>query len=248
MDDSQFTTFRVRFNRTCEATMIDRGARYAPGTDRLANFKNPVAGLTSIQTWAVYFKKHFDAIMSMAAAVSRGDDVSPPPGDDFLGNLRDARNYIDLGAALFVETIGYDPTLVVGENPFNVEVSGEVEEIEDEVEVEVKSHRRKRRYGKINRIPKGQDLFYDLILPVMEKDPGKGFHATVLAKKLGQGVSTVQQSLRKAHERGELQMTKIGARQFYARVDDSINEFVKSVKEEAIEPGITDDGSGAVYT
>ncbi len=99
MTNEEFVDLRDKFNDECEEAMKLKGEAYTQGTsDRLANFKKNAEklGLTPLQVWSVYFGKHLDAIYFYLRSGKAG-----PEG--VRENLKDARNYIDLGLALITE-------------------------------------------------------------------------------------------------------------------------------------------------
>ena len=54
--------FEARVEKLRE-TSDTKGVKYTAGSnDRLANFKNCVSGLTPLQVWEVFFRKHWNAI------------------------------------------------------------------------------------------------------------------------------------------------------------------------------------------
>lgn len=88
---------------TCKQIMVSKGGEYAHGDDRLDNFKRNAAdlGLNPEDVWAVYFKKHIDAISTYVQDVRKG--VTRPRSESILGRFDDAINYLILGKALVVE-------------------------------------------------------------------------------------------------------------------------------------------------
>lgn len=80
-----------------QITMSSKGKEYTQGQeDRLSNFKSTAKelGLTPMQIWAVYFKKHIESILSYAKS---GESFSNEP---IQSRIMDARVYLALGRAL----------------------------------------------------------------------------------------------------------------------------------------------------
>lgn len=99
MNANEFREFRDTFNVKCEEALRLKGAAYVRGAeDRLANFKRAAeaVGVPPLTAWAIYFQKHVDAIMFYVKTGKEG-----PEGVE--ENLKDARNYVDLGLALVKE-------------------------------------------------------------------------------------------------------------------------------------------------
>lgn len=99
MNLKEITAFREELNRECEETLLKKGDAYTRGVaDRLGNFKEVAKnlGITPKMAWAVYFHKHFDAVMYYLKTGKEG-----PEG--VRENFKDLRNYIDLGMALIAE-------------------------------------------------------------------------------------------------------------------------------------------------
>jgi len=100
MTPQDFVKLREELNTKCEEALKLKGEAYTQGSeDRLANFKEVATdtGLTPLQVWAVYFHKHIKAIDFWLKSGKEG-----PEG--VTGNFLDARNYIDLGVALYEES------------------------------------------------------------------------------------------------------------------------------------------------
>jgi len=96
MTNEEFIKVRNSLNHLCETTLLNKGKEYTVGSeDRLANFKSlsKSLGLSPLQVWAVYWKKHVDSILNY---VREGKTHSEPIHMRFV----DCRNYIDLGLAL----------------------------------------------------------------------------------------------------------------------------------------------------
>lgn len=98
------------FNRLVESTigdckdiMIAKGGEYAHGDDRLDNFKRNAAqlGLTPLDVWAIYFRKHLDAITIYVQDQRLGRER--PRSESITGRFDDAINYLILGKALVIE-------------------------------------------------------------------------------------------------------------------------------------------------
>lgn len=95
-----FKKLRDNFDKNCELTLLAKGKEYTVGSDdRLANFKSIAKrlGLHPLEVWAVYMNKHIDSIMNF---IKEEKVYSEPIASRFL----DARNYIDLGYALVVDS------------------------------------------------------------------------------------------------------------------------------------------------
>lgn len=88
---------RKKLDEACDEVLKAKGADYAGRGDRLSNFKQVAAmvGITPMQAWAVYFLKHVIALTTLAS----GKLESEPPLQRFV----DARNYVELGFALWEE-------------------------------------------------------------------------------------------------------------------------------------------------
>ena len=88
---------------TCKEIMSSKGGEYAHGDDRLDNFKRNAEqlGLTSLDVWSIYFRKHLDAITMYTQDVRSGNErVRSEP---ILGRFDDAINYLILGKGLVIE-------------------------------------------------------------------------------------------------------------------------------------------------
>lgn len=89
------TTTEARFN-LCDA----KSREYTRGNDddRLCNFKRiaEVLGLNPLQTWAVYFGKHHDAVIEYIKTGREGTE-------GIYGRIDDMQNYLDLLRALVAE-------------------------------------------------------------------------------------------------------------------------------------------------
>lgn len=102
MTREEFTTFRGVLHRDATTVMNDGADEYATQKDMLFNFKQVASlintpGVTSYTVACVYFLKH---VFSIAREVSIREDMR--------GRFIDARNYIDLLAALWEEARGAD--------------------------------------------------------------------------------------------------------------------------------------------
>lgn len=119
MDIKTLTEFRNRFNEDCEETLLKKGDAYTRGSeDRLGNFKEVGENLSiePLMAWAVYFHKHFDAVMYFLKTGKEG-----PEG--IRENFKDMRNYIDLGLAL-IEEMRNEP--IPGDQPVTFHRPGDV--------------------------------------------------------------------------------------------------------------------------
>ena len=99
MTNDEFGKFRERLNAECEELLLKKGSDYSGMNDRHRNFKEAgaSAGVSPLVAWWIFFKKHLDAI---ATYVREGKVQSEPIQERF----KDARNYLDLGAALVKDT------------------------------------------------------------------------------------------------------------------------------------------------
>ena len=95
MTYKQFEERRKQLNEECEKILVTKGREYTDGGDRLSNFKQ-FKELSPLVVWFIYFMKHINAINY---AVIEGKTLSESLESRFI----DARNYIDLGLALFEE-------------------------------------------------------------------------------------------------------------------------------------------------
>lgn len=77
-----------------------KGGEYAPGRDRLANFKeNAVSlGLTPEAVWAVYCGKHWDSIRTYVRDINEGKDRER--SEPIEGRFKDMIVYCLLGLGL----------------------------------------------------------------------------------------------------------------------------------------------------
>lgn len=96
--------YAIRKDLMDEALRVtqSKGADYTTGdTDALKNFKSVAKdlGLTPLQVWGVYAKKHFDAVM--AYAKTGGQNESEP----IKGRLIDVINYAALFYGLVMEDV-----------------------------------------------------------------------------------------------------------------------------------------------
>ena len=101
-----------RFNELWEDTMlrartlaVGKGGEYAPGEDRLSNFKQNAErlGLKSLDIWAVYAGKHWDAIQTYVTDSRNGVERVRLEGID--GRFLDLIVYAVLGLALVEDNI-----------------------------------------------------------------------------------------------------------------------------------------------
>jgi len=88
---------------TCKDILVAKGGEYAHGEDRLDNFKRNAAdlGLTAEEVWAIYFRKHLDAISTYVKDIRK--DIDRPRSEDILGRFDDAINYLMLGKGLVID-------------------------------------------------------------------------------------------------------------------------------------------------
>ena len=77
-----------------------KGGEYAPGADRLSNFKQNAErlGLTPLDIWAVYAGKHWDAIQTYVQDLRKG--ISRERLEGIEGRFHDLIVYAVLGLAL----------------------------------------------------------------------------------------------------------------------------------------------------
>ena len=229
--------------------MKDRGARYAPGDDRLANFKSPVAGLTPLQTWAVYFKKHIDAIMSLVGALSRGEKVPPPPGDDSFGNFRDARNYIDLGVALLAEEIGFS-IYSQGEpapNPVDTVVPEDglkVGNVTYPASVKPKKKRRPATHIQHAGPRIGPErIWLEEMVPFFLKHPSNHYTWEQIRrsrpKSEWRSENTLRAILKEQESHGMVEVGKHGKKHVYRLTSEGIEHYSKLAKENLVDPSLS---------
>lgn len=77
--------------------------------DVLSNFKvsGDMAGITPLQAWAVHYYKQMSAIFRFAK------NPTCNPSEPIASRFADARNYIDLGYALYRDTTIKNPDIIV---------------------------------------------------------------------------------------------------------------------------------------
>lgn len=96
-DNKTFSDETIKITRQhsiepkCKEIMLSKGEAYSGKEDKLGNFKRcgKLAGVSTEQTWLVYFVKHFDALTSFID----GYYVDSEP---INGRIFDMRNYFDL--------------------------------------------------------------------------------------------------------------------------------------------------------
>lgn len=95
MDQSTFNTLLEQTFENMRSLLNSKGADYAPGKDRLENFKQDaeLAGITPLQNWATHYLKHANAILTF---VKNQRLCSEPIESRILDEL----NYLVLGLAL----------------------------------------------------------------------------------------------------------------------------------------------------
>ena len=99
MESNQFDALVAESRRRQDALLTTKGADYTRrDPDRLANFKRAVGevGVTTLQAWAIYAAKHWDAVM---AFIKTGKTESEP----ILGRLDDLHNYLYLLEGIITE-------------------------------------------------------------------------------------------------------------------------------------------------
>lgn len=92
MTTKEFLELREKLNLFCEHIMLEKGKVYTRDSgDKLANFKRTAleVGVSPQMVWAIFFKKHLDALMYFVQS-----GVEGPEGIE--SNIADARNYLDL--------------------------------------------------------------------------------------------------------------------------------------------------------
>lgn len=103
METTEFNNLLEKLNKIENDILINKGQEYRRGdADVLANFKRiaQMLDLPVEKVWAVYFTKHFDAIINY---VLTGKIFSDEKIDE---RVYDARNYLALGLAIFQEGRG----------------------------------------------------------------------------------------------------------------------------------------------
>ncbi|HWQ08273.1 MAG TPA: hypothetical protein VN436_04175 [Holophaga sp.] len=99
-----------RFQALLEQTFAEarqleqkKGGEYAPGADRLANFKSNAAalGLPPEAVWAVYAGKHWDSIRTYVSDIVTG--TQRERSEPIEGRFRDMLVYLLLGLGLVEE-------------------------------------------------------------------------------------------------------------------------------------------------
>lgn len=95
MTVSEFEKFRAEFDAECATVLFSKMKDYAADADAHRNFNQSAeaAGVSPLTVWAIFLKKHLDAIFTY---VREGRVASEPVRQRVL----DARNYLDLGLAL----------------------------------------------------------------------------------------------------------------------------------------------------
>lgn len=103
MNNTEFNALFEATIKTCSNIMVHKGGEYAHGTDRLDNFKRNAKDLQLMpeEVWAIYFRKHLDAITTYITDLRKG--VNRPRSESITGRFDDAINYLLLGKALIVE-------------------------------------------------------------------------------------------------------------------------------------------------
>lgn len=99
MTVEEFDKLRDELNKKATDLLIKKGKDYTQGDlDKLRNFKETARrlGVSPFQVALVFLEKHVDALFSLG---KRGALESEPP----TGRFVDARNYIDLAYACWIE-------------------------------------------------------------------------------------------------------------------------------------------------
>lgn len=98
MTPEQFESVRANIESSCLKLLVEKGADYTDGKDRLHNFKtiSNDLGVSPLVAWFVYAYKHWKSI---ANYVRTGQSQS----EDIRGRFMDLRNYLDLGLAIVTE-------------------------------------------------------------------------------------------------------------------------------------------------
>jgi len=100
MNISEFDLSVGQLNRLCASIVDAKRPEYTEGNvDVLYNFKQVAAeaGVTPLQVWYTYFRKHI-ASLARFAANPTGSFSEPIPS-----RFADAKNYLDLGFAIYQE-------------------------------------------------------------------------------------------------------------------------------------------------
>lgn len=100
MNTERYNELSDKLTRTAfEIECAKRPAYTLGNEDVLHNFKSVAAriGITPMQTWAVYWLKHVDAISAYAK------NPKAPQAEALIGRFADNLNYLKLGFALMSE-------------------------------------------------------------------------------------------------------------------------------------------------
>lgn len=91
--------FELTVDQLRELTVL-KGGEYAPGGDRLENFKKNAAalGLEPEVVWAVYAGKHWDAVQTYVRDLATGKERKR--SEPIAGRFHDLMVYLLLGLAL----------------------------------------------------------------------------------------------------------------------------------------------------
>mgnify|MGYP003581094626 CR=1 FL=1 len=101
MTQQEYDRIVAALDEECSKIEAAKRPAYTGGDkDVLKNFKHVAErlGITPMQAWGIYFLKHIDSITSAAK------DPSIPQAEPLVGRFADAKIYLSLGWALWVET------------------------------------------------------------------------------------------------------------------------------------------------
>ena len=109
MKIDEFDVFMDGVVCDCESIMKSKGLAYSGKEDKLGNFNRlgDMLDLSNKQTWAVYFVKHFDALMSY---IKGGYNDSEP----IKGRVLDLICYLFLFAAILEDDDEWTPVIKKG--------------------------------------------------------------------------------------------------------------------------------------
>jgi len=95
MDQSTFNALLETTFDNMRDLLGSKGADYAPGKDRLENFKSSadILNIDPLIVWAIYFNKHLDAIFTFVKHKRLCSE-------SIQSRFHDALNYLVLGLAL----------------------------------------------------------------------------------------------------------------------------------------------------
>ena len=101
MTNNEFLVFRDQLSEVAYQICDDKARTYATEEDRLDNFKRHGKewGIPAKVVLGIYMAKHLDSIRSFIRDGTQNEE-------GVIVNIRDARNYLDLLAALVEESKG----------------------------------------------------------------------------------------------------------------------------------------------